>query len=77
MLVVMACTEYRTKTSGEELMRIVANWLVGRNRTVWYASRKCGPRTGSFKDATATINIFAKSQNQNYDITKNVSLLII
>jgi hypothetical protein len=28
MFVVMACTEYRTKTSGEELMRIVANWLV-------------------------------------------------
>jgi hypothetical protein len=35
------------------------------------------PATGSFKDATATIIFFGKSQNQNYDITKNVSLLII
>ena len=33
--------------------------------------------TGSFKDATATIIFSGKSQNQNYDIAKNVSLLII
>jgi hypothetical protein len=33
--------------------------------------------TGSFKDATATIIFFGKSQNQNYDITKNVRLSII
>jgi hypothetical protein len=33
--------------------------------------------TGSFKDATASIIFFANRENQNYDIFKNVPLLII